>query len=95
MGQKLWLKFTCIWLWCCMIQCHPDTSRMTFHQSLNPSLGSIAAVSSSYEDEVPKAQSFVIFPINFRIVLLSTSPEQDRTQNTNKRPVMRPHLDYF
>ncbi|GIY26330.1 insulin receptor [Caerostris darwini] len=52
MGQKLWLKFTCIWLWCCMIQCHPDTSRMTFHQSLNPSLGSIAAVSSSYEDEV-------------------------------------------
>ncbi|GFU87933.1 uncharacterized protein TNCV_1335031 [Trichonephila clavipes] len=51
MGRTLWLKFACIWLWCCMIQCHPDTSRLSFHQSLTPSLGSIAAVSNSYEDE--------------------------------------------
>ncbi|XP_015912635.1 insulin-like peptide receptor isoform X2 [Parasteatoda tepidariorum] len=49
MSNNLWLVFTCIWLWCCMIQCHQD-SWPSF--PMLKDRGSSAAVSSAYEDDV-------------------------------------------
>ncbi|KAG8185562.1 hypothetical protein JTE90_017566 [Oedothorax gibbosus] len=44
------LACCCVWLACCAVLLRAD--RLSFAQRLSPSLGSVAAVSNSYEDEV-------------------------------------------